>query len=110
MRFKNLRSSRYPASFLRGIPQKTKSSLLLDLVMKRRRDRRKFRGIKEFRSTKRTRVRGGLEMVNLKLYCENRSIMEENKRLREKALHLQEENRALLSRLRATAQATSERD
>ncbi|ONK64479.1 uncharacterized protein A4U43_C07F26500 [Asparagus officinalis] len=48
-------------------------------------------------------------MVNLKLYCENRSIMEENKRLREKALHLQEENRALLSRLRATAQATSRR-
>ncbi|EHA8587506.1 putative protein LITTLE ZIPPER 2, partial [Cocos nucifera] len=41
-----------------------------------------------------------MEMVNLKLYLENRCIMEENERLREKALLLRQENQALLSHLR----------
>lgn len=37
--------------------------------------------------------------VNIKLYLENRSLMEENERLREKALLLRQENHALLSDL-----------
>lgn len=45
------------------------------------------------------RIGEEMEMANLKLYWENRSIMEENERLREKALLLSQENRALLSDL-----------
>ncbi|RRT36386.1 hypothetical protein B296_00054955 [Ensete ventricosum] len=41
-------------------------------------------------------------MVNLKLYLENRCIMEENRRLRKKALLLRQENTALLSHLGIT--------
>ncbi|KAG1359167.1 putative protein LITTLE ZIPPER 1 [Cocos nucifera] len=43
-----------------------------------------------------------MELVNLKLYLENRCIMEENERLRKKALLLRQENQALLSHLRVT--------
>ena len=53
------------------------------------------------------KVGGEMELVNLKLYWENRSIMEENKRLREKALLLRQENQALLSRLRPTQSAAA---
>ncbi|KAF7825989.1 protein LITTLE ZIPPER 2-like [Senna tora] len=40
-----------------------------------------------------------IEMKNLKLYMQNQSILEENERLRKKALLLHEENQALLSQL-----------
>ena len=40
-----------------------------------------------------------MEMENLKLYMENQTIIEENERLRKKALLLHQENRALLSQL-----------
>ena len=40
---------------------------------------------------------GNMKLQNLKLYLENRSILEENEKLRQKALHLMQENQALLS-------------
>ncbi|MQL88425.1 hypothetical protein Taro_020980 [Colocasia esculenta] len=40
-----------------------------------------------------------MEMVNMKLYLENRCIMEENQRLRKKALALRHENQILLTQL-----------
>ncbi|KAA8515951.1 hypothetical protein F0562_019130 [Nyssa sinensis] len=40
-----------------------------------------------------------MEIKNLKLYIENKSIIEENEKLRKKALLLCQENRALLSQL-----------
>ncbi|KAL6004757.1 hypothetical protein ACLOJK_005313 [Asimina triloba] len=44
---------------------------------------------------------GGSEIAlqNIKLYLENRCMMEENERLRRKALLLGQENKALLSEL-----------
>uniref|UniRef100_A0A0E0B5F7 BZIP domain-containing protein n=1 Tax=Oryza glumipatula TaxID=40148 RepID=A0A0E0B5F7_9ORYZ len=44
-----------------------------------------------------------MEMVNLKLYLENRCILEENERLREKASALHRENLALRADLRNTS-------
>ncbi|CAO2827168.1 unnamed protein product [Amaranthus hypochondriacus] len=38
-----------------------------------------------------------IELKNLKLYLENRSILEENEKLRQKAIWLRQENLALLS-------------
>ncbi|KAL2902245.1 Protein LITTLE ZIPPER 2 [Bienertia sinuspersici] len=38
-----------------------------------------------------------MELKNLKLYLENRSILEENEKLRQKAIRLKQENLALLS-------------
>ncbi|KAK2994301.1 hypothetical protein RJ640_024024 [Escallonia rubra] len=40
-----------------------------------------------------------MEIKNLELYLENRSIIEENEKLRHKALLLHQENSALLSQL-----------
>lgn len=40
-----------------------------------------------------------MEIKNLKLYMENQSIIEENKKLRRKALLLVQENQALFSQL-----------
>ncbi|KAF4386567.1 hypothetical protein CsatB_011640 [Cannabis sativa] len=40
-----------------------------------------------------------MEVKNLRLYIENKTIMEENQRLRKKALLLHQENQALLSQL-----------
>uniref|UniRef100_A0A5B7CA87 Uncharacterized protein n=1 Tax=Davidia involucrata TaxID=16924 RepID=A0A5B7CA87_DAVIN len=40
-----------------------------------------------------------MKIKNLKLYVENQSIIEENEKLRKKALLLHQENRALLSQL-----------
>lgn len=40
-----------------------------------------------------------MEIKNLKLYMENKSIIEENNKLRRKALLLVQENQALLSQL-----------
>lgn len=44
-----------------------------------------------------------MEMVNLKLYLENRCIIAENERLREKASALRRENLALRQNLSKTA-------
>ncbi|RWR80702.1 protein LITTLE ZIPPER 4-like protein [Cinnamomum micranthum f. kanehirae] len=41
-----------------------------------------------------------MELKNLKLYLENRCIIEENERLRKRALILDQENKALLSQLK----------
>ncbi|CAL5082421.1 unnamed protein product [Urochloa decumbens] len=52
------------------------------------------------------RLRAGaeaMEMVNLKLYLENRCIIAENERLREKASALRRENLALRQNLSKTA-------
>uniref|UniRef100_A0A803LQY2 Uncharacterized protein n=1 Tax=Chenopodium quinoa TaxID=63459 RepID=A0A803LQY2_CHEQI len=38
-----------------------------------------------------------MEIKNLKLYLENRSILEQNEQLRQKAIRLRQENLALLS-------------
>lgn len=40
-----------------------------------------------------------MEIKNLKLFMENQSIMEENKKLRKRASILHQENQALLSQL-----------
>lgn len=38
-----------------------------------------------------------MELKNLKLYIQNRSILEENEKLRQKAMLLRQENKALFS-------------
>ncbi|PKU83732.1 hypothetical protein MA16_Dca010125 [Dendrobium catenatum] len=43
-----------------------------------------------------------MKIVNKILYFENKWIMEENKRLRERALFLSQENKALLAHLQTT--------
>ncbi|KAK6918501.1 hypothetical protein RJ641_016923 [Dillenia turbinata] len=45
-------------------------------------------------------VEAEMEMKNLKLFMENKSIMEENEKLRKKAILLHQENQALLSQLK----------
>ena len=52
----------------------------------------------EAKEKKRVRV-VKMEMKNLKLFMVNGSIMEENEKLRQKALLLHQENQALLFRL-----------
>ncbi|KAI4356820.1 hypothetical protein L6164_000807 [Bauhinia variegata] len=44
-------------------------------------------------------LQSDIEMKNLKLYMENRTIIEENEKLRKKAMLLHQENQALLSQL-----------
>lgn len=44
-------------------------------------------------------VKEEIEMKNLKLYVENKSIIEENDKLRKQAVLLHKENQALLSQL-----------
>ncbi|KAJ7950999.1 Protein LITTLE ZIPPER, partial [Quillaja saponaria] len=44
-------------------------------------------------------VKSEIKMKNLKLYMENQSIIEENEKLRNKAMLLHKENQALLSQL-----------
>ncbi|GMJ04827.1 hypothetical protein HRI_004151900 [Hibiscus trionum] len=44
-------------------------------------------------------VKKDMEVMNLKLYLENRSIIEENEKLRKKASLLHQENLALMSEL-----------
>ncbi|KAK8578734.1 hypothetical protein V6N13_142012 [Hibiscus sabdariffa] len=46
-------------------------------------------------------VRKDMELMNLKLYLENRSIIEENNKLRKKASVLHQENLALMSELQS---------
>ncbi|KAG0474506.1 hypothetical protein HPP92_014192 [Vanilla planifolia] len=50
-----------------------------------------------------------IKMVNVKLYLENRCIMEENKKLRERALFLIQENQALLARLQSSKETQNAR-
>jgi len=49
-----------------------------------------------------------MEMVNLKLYLENRCIIAENERLRERASALRRENLALLQNLSSRTAAVPE--
>ncbi|KAJ7962232.1 Protein LITTLE ZIPPER 2 [Quillaja saponaria] len=44
-------------------------------------------------------VKAEIKMKNLKLYMENQSIIEENEKLRKKAMLLHKENQALFSQL-----------
>jgi hypothetical protein len=58
--------------------------------------------LKEAKEKKRARVvimKAEMELKNLKLYMENRSIIEENEKLKKKALLLHQENQALLFQL-----------
>ncbi|KAJ8900025.1 hypothetical protein K2173_024139 [Erythroxylum novogranatense] len=57
------------------------------------------RALKEEKEKKMRATKTEMKMKNLKLYTENKSILEENKKLRKIALLLQQENQALLSRL-----------
>ncbi|XP_059458114.1 protein LITTLE ZIPPER 2-like [Corylus avellana] len=58
---------------------------------------RRRRLLKEAKEKK--RVRAEMEIKNLKLYMKNRSIIEENEKLRKKALLLHQENQALFFQL-----------
>ncbi|KAF8701146.1 hypothetical protein HU200_033808 [Digitaria exilis] len=88
-------TKRYPslvASNLKRQQQKTKVHVSVAI---RRRHRLRLR-----------RLRVGaeaMEMVNLKLYLENRCIIAENERLRERASALRRENLALRQNLSKTA-------
>lgn len=56
--------------------------------------------MKEAKEKKRlSMAQAEMEMKNLKLYLENRSIIEENKKLRRQAALLQQENQTLLIQL-----------
>uniref|UniRef100_A0A0E0M3I5 Uncharacterized protein n=1 Tax=Oryza punctata TaxID=4537 RepID=A0A0E0M3I5_ORYPU len=68
--------------------------------------RRKRLRLRRRRETMRRSDGMEMEMVNLKLYLENRCILEENERLREKASALRRENLALRADLRTTSPAT----
>ncbi|XP_052167706.1 uncharacterized protein LOC127784441 isoform X1 [Oryza glaberrima] len=65
--------------------------------------RRKRLRLRRRRETMRRSDGMEMEMVNLKLYLENRCILEENERLREKASALHRENLALRADLRNTS-------
>ncbi|EEC84896.1 hypothetical protein OsI_32073 [Oryza sativa Indica Group] len=65
--------------------------------------RRKRLRLRRRRETRRRSDGMEMEMVNLKLYLENRCILEENERLREKASALHRENLALRADLRNTS-------
>ncbi|KAA8520534.1 hypothetical protein F0562_014790 [Nyssa sinensis] len=53
-------------------------------------------------------TRSEMEIKNLKLYMENQSILEENEKLRKKALLLHQENRALRSQLQKFSHSHSQ--
>ncbi|XP_030535445.1 protein LITTLE ZIPPER 2-like [Rhodamnia argentea] len=86
---------------LRRRQLKQRNLRLLSLSRKRR-TRRSSKG-GEDKETKRWLVgaKEEMEMKNLRLYMENRSIMEANERLRQRALFLHRENRALLFQLQS---------
>ncbi|OIT32137.1 PREDICTED: protein LITTLE ZIPPER 2-like [Nicotiana attenuata] len=50
------------------------------------------------------KLKKAMKMKNLKLYNENKTIIEENERLRKKALLLHQENKALFSQLQQVFQ------
>nr|CAB3457634.1 unnamed protein product [Digitaria exilis] len=86
-------TKRYPslvASNLKRQQQKTK--VHVSVAIRRRLRLRRLRAGAE-----------ALEMVNLKLYLENRCIIAENERLRERASALRRENLALRQNLSKTA-------
>jgi hypothetical protein len=65
---------------------------------------RRRRLSKEAKEKKRVRVvKAEMEIKNLKLYMENRSIIEENEKLRKKALLLHQENQALFFQLQKSS-------
>ncbi|KAL3743688.1 protein LITTLE ZIPPER 2 [Eucalyptus grandis] len=84
---------------LRRRPLKQRHLRVLSLSRKRR----TRRSSKEEKEAKRRLVgaKEEMEMKNLRLYVENRSIMEANERLRQRALFLHRENRALLVQLQS---------
>ncbi|KAB2039030.1 hypothetical protein ES319_D03G185200v1 [Gossypium barbadense] len=73
------------------------------LVSSKRRHRSKQSKVQIYRlSRKRCEeedVKKDMELMNLKMYLENRSIIEENEKLRERANLLHQENLALMSEL-----------
>ncbi|XP_062090534.1 protein LITTLE ZIPPER 2-like [Humulus lupulus] len=56
-------------------------------------------GLNRRRKSDMVGVKVEMEIKNLKLYMENQTIMEENQKLRKKALLLHQENQALLSQI-----------
>ncbi|KAF8780782.1 hypothetical protein HU200_000722 [Digitaria exilis] len=98
-------TKRYPslvASNLKRQQQKTKVHVSVAI----RRRSRMFLLAHDVHRLRLRRLRAGaeaLEMVNLKLYLENRCIIAENERLRERASALRRENLALRQNLSKTA-------
>ncbi|CAN6225158.1 unnamed protein product [Urochloa humidicola] len=89
-------TERYPslAVFNLKLQQQQKTKPRVSVAIRRRRRRLRLR-----------RLRAGaeaMEMVNLKLYLENRCIIAENEMLREKASALRRENLALRQNLSNT--------
>ncbi|KAJ0111394.1 hypothetical protein Patl1_00287 [Pistacia atlantica] len=64
-----------------------------------RRLNRRRRSSKEAKRKEKIGVKAETELMNLKLYRENQSIIEQNEKLRRKALLLRQENQSLLSQL-----------
>ncbi|KAJ9171285.1 hypothetical protein P3X46_014674 [Hevea brasiliensis] len=60
---------------------------------------RRRRSLKQAKEKKMAFVKKKMEIKNLKLYMKNKSIIEENEKLRKKALLLHQENQALLFQL-----------
>ncbi|XP_028776822.1 protein LITTLE ZIPPER 3-like [Neltuma alba] len=82
------------STFGRSWPLPIKRHKLLHLRLLKR--------LKEGRERKKkvvVKVKSEIEMKNLRLFMENQSIIEENERLRKKALLLHEENQALWCQL-----------
>ncbi|KDP28738.1 hypothetical protein JCGZ_14509 [Jatropha curcas] len=60
---------------------------------------RRRRWLKQAKENKMAVAKKEMEIKNLKLYMKNKSIIEENEKLRKKALLLHQENQALLFQL-----------
>ncbi|KAJ4845551.1 hypothetical protein Tsubulata_021532 [Turnera subulata] len=62
-------------------------------------NRRRRRSSNQAKEKKTEFVKAVMEIKNMKLYMQNKTIIEENEKLRKKALLLHQENQALLSQL-----------
>ncbi|PON35225.1 Protein LITTLE ZIPPER [Parasponia andersonii] len=84
------------------IPGTASSTLYSTFRLRRRPSKRynlRVQGLNRKRKLAMVGVKTEMEIKNLKLYMENQTIMEENLKLRKKALLLHQENQALLSQL-----------
>ncbi|GAB4861878.1 hypothetical protein Ancab_037133 [Ancistrocladus abbreviatus] len=77
---------------------KRRSSIRIQWL-KRRKRRRMMCSSREAEERTRVELKTRMVFKNLDLYLQNQSIMKENDKLREKALLLNKENKALLSQL-----------
>ncbi|XP_059444814.1 protein LITTLE ZIPPER 1-like isoform X2 [Corylus avellana] len=79
--------------------EKIPSGLVLSLERKQRSKRSKVQVHRLTRKGCEEKVEKDMELKNLKLYLENKSIIEENEKLRKKASLLHQENLALMYEL-----------